>query len=340
MERAGCNLAVVGATELLGSEIVRVLTERSFPFVELRCFDSGAGVGERIEPEGPSAMVELLDRADFDGIDIAFFASSETVTAQWAKRAIEAGAIAVDASQLHAADPAVPLIVPEVNAPALEGLGAVRLIASPTASARQLAVALKPLRDLAGLKRVVVSSYQPVSEAGQVGIEALSRQTVDLLNGRSPEIALFSQRIAFNLLPQVGEFLEGGVSRAELQLVEQVRRLLEDATLAITATEVRVPIFFGIGQSISVETEQFLSAERAREALREAPGVLLQDDPTENEYPTPMTCIGTDAICVGRVRQDLSVPAGLSLWSSADNLRTGGALNLVAIAEILMRDRL
>ena len=187
---------------------------------------------------------------------------------------------------------------------------------------------------------MVVSSYEPVSGAGRAGIEELSQQTVALLSGRDVAVHVFPHRIAFSLLPQVGEFLAGGYTRGEHQLMAQTRRLLDDATLPITATSVRVPLFYGLSQSVSVETEQRLTAAQAHEVLRVAPGVLLQDDASAAEYPLPGTTIGNDAACVGRIREDESVACGLNLWVSGDNLRKGAALNAVAIAEVLVRDYL
>lgn len=334
------NVVVVGVTGLVGSEIVKVLAERQFPVAQLRGYASERTAGGEVEAGDRSLSVDLLERADFEGVDIAFFAAPEQVTAEWAGRATAAGATVIDLSQLYANAIDVPLVVPEVNPGAVSEYDARHIIASPTAAALQLAVVLSPLRDAAGLKRVVVTSYEPVSEAGRAGIDALSQQTIDLLAGRSPEVHLFRDRIAFSLLPQVGEFLERGYTRAEHQLMEQTARLLDHAGLAITATSLRVPLFYGISQSVNVETVEPLTAEAAREVLRSAPGVLLQDDPAQEEYPTPISAIGTDATCVGRIRDDPSIECGLNLWIVGDNVRKGSAINAVAIAEILVRDYL
>ena len=334
------NVVVVGVTGLVGSEIVKVLAERQFPVAQLRGYASERTAGGEVEAGDLSLSVDLLERADFEGVDIAFFAAPEQVTAEWAGRATAAGATVIDLSQLYANAIDVPLVVPEVNPGAVSEYDARHIIASPTAAALQLAVVLSPLRDAAGLKRVVVTSYEPVSEAGRAGIDALSQQTIDLLAGRSPEVHLFRDRIAFSLLPQVGEFLERGYTRAEHQLMEQTARLLDHAGLAITATSLRVPLFYGISQSVNVETVEPLTAEAAREVLRSAPGVLLQDDPAQEEYPTPISAIGTDATCVGRIRDDPSIECGLNLWIVGDNVRKGSAINAVAIAEILVRDYL
>ncbi|HUI28504.1 MAG TPA: aspartate-semialdehyde dehydrogenase, partial [Candidatus Kryptonia bacterium] len=278
--------------------------------------------------------------ASFESVDVAFFAAGEQITAEWAGRATAAGATVIDLSQLYAAEPDVPLVIPEINAEAV-GEHAVRgIIASPDPAALQLAVVLRPLQVEAGLKRVVVASYQPVSELGRAGIEELSQQTVALLSGRDVEVRTFPQRVAFNILPQAGQFLAAGYTRGEQLLIEQTRRLLGNPALAITATSVRVPVFYGLSQSVNVETEQPLAAADARALLGRAAGVLVEDDPSNGTYPSPMTAVGTDAICVGRIRDDDSTAAAINLWICGDNLRRGAAVNAVAIAEILVREYL
>jgi aspartate-semialdehyde dehydrogenase len=332
------SIAVVGATGLVGGEILNLLREREFPLGELRCYASersvGGGAGEREAP------VDLLDRADFDGIDIAFFAATEAVSAEWVGRATDAGAVVIDLSQLYANDPDVPLVIPEINAEAIADYHARRIIACPIADVVQLAVILRPLADAAGLTRVIVSSYQPVSEAGRAGVADLSEQTLALMRGEEAEVQRLHRRIAFNVLPQVGDFLEGGGTRNEEQIVVQTRRVLGRPDLAIAATSVRVPLFYGLSQSVNVETQQPLSADEARELLRGAPGVWLHDDPGANDYPTPMDAVGNEATLVGRIRADDSVEHGLILWISADNVRKGAALHAVGIAEILVREYL
>lgn len=331
-------VAIIGATGLVGTEIVNLMDERAFPVGELRCYASERNAGGSVGDRGVPA--DLLDRADFDGVDLAFFAAPEEISAGWVGRAVDAGAIVIDLSQLYAGDPEVPLVVPEVNAEAIAGYQARHIIASPTADAVQLAVILRPLAEAAGLKRIVVSSYQPVSQAGRAGVAELSKQTLALMRGEDADVQMFNRRIAFSVLPQVGEFLAGGATRNELQVVAQIRRLLDRPDLPIAATSVRVPLFYGLSQSVNVETEQPLSADEARDLLRGAPGVLLLDDPSTNEFPTAMDAVGSDATLVGRIRDDDSIEHGLNLWISADNLRTGAALNAIAIAEILARDYL
>jgi len=330
------GVAVVGASGQVGTEIVNLLDQREFPVGELRCYASersaGGTTGERAIP------VDLLDRANFEGIDIAFFAAGEQIAAEWSGRATAAGAIVIDLSQLYAADSDVPLVVSEINAEAAGDYAARGVIASPSASALQLAVVLRPLQVAAGLKRVVVATYQPVSELGRAGIDELSQQTVALLSGHDVEVQTFPQRIAFNALPHVGELLAGAQTRGEQQLIEQTRRLLGDPGLAISATAVHVPIFYGLSQAVNVETEQPLAADEARTLLSHAPGILVEDDPSAATYPTPATTVGGDATCVGRIRDDDSAVNAINLWICGDNLRRGSALNAVAIAETLIRD--
>ncbi|HVN86560.1 MAG TPA: aspartate-semialdehyde dehydrogenase [Candidatus Binatia bacterium] len=327
--------AIVGATGLVGAEIVNALHERQFPLAALQCYASdrsaGGTTGDR------AVEVELLDRANFDGTDLVFFAATERVVAEWISRATSAGATAIDLSQLHAGDPDVPLVMPAVNAATLAGYAERGIVAVPSPIALQLAGVLESLRAAAGLKRVVVSTYEPVSEAGRAGVEELSQQAVALLSGGDVEVQTFPQRIAFSVLPQVGEFLAGGYTRAEQQLINQTRRVLNDPDLAITATCVRVPLFYGSSQSVNVQTAEPLSAADARTVLGRAPGMLVEDDVSAGLYPSPLTAVGRDATIVGRIRDDESAEHAINLWLSGDNVRCA-ALTAVVIAEMLIRD--
>jgi aspartate-semialdehyde dehydrogenase len=339
MPKPAYSVAVIGATGLVGSEIVAVLAERRFPLSELRLYASLRSAGDEVQCGDLSTRVELLDAARLEGTDIVFLAAGEPVSAEWVTRAADAGAVAIDLSQLFAGDPDVPLIVPEVNAAELVGVVDRGLVASPNAPAVALAVALNPLHAIAPLRRLVVSTYEPVSSAGRAGIEELQQQTVELMNGRSVEQAVFPRRIAFNLIPHLGELLEGGASSEEQQTARALRRLLNEPELAVSVTRVRVPLFFGEALSVSIETDARLSASAAREALHGAPGVLLQDDPATQTYATPADAVGQDATCVGRIREDEAANA-LDLWITIDNVRKGSAVNAVQIAELLIRDHL
>jgi aspartate-semialdehyde dehydrogenase len=332
MKKSAYSVAVIGATGLVGAEIVSVLAERQFPIADLQLYASLRTAGDEVQCGNLTARVELLEGAGFEDTDLVFLA-------EWVERTTASGAVVIDVSQLFAADPDVPLVVPEVNAAALAGYIARSLVASPDAPAIALAVVLKPLQAVAGLRRVVTSVWEPVSGAGRAGIEELHQQTIELMNGRSVEPQLFPQRIAFNVLPQVGAFVAGGSSRDEQQTVAAVRRLLDEPELTVSVTRIRAPLFYGAGLSVNVEMLEPLAATSAQEVLRSAPGVLLQDDVTSQLYPTPAGAVGQDATIVGRVRADESVNV-LDLWVAIDNLRKGSAVNALQIAELLVRDYL
>lgn len=339
MHKTAYSIAVVGATGLVGTEIIAALEQRQFPIADLQLYASIRSAGDDLSCGNVRAPVELLERARFAGTDLVFFAAGEEVSAEWLERATAAGAVVIDTSPLCAADPDVPLVVPEVNAADLSGYATRGIVASPDAPAIALAVALKPLADAAGLVRVVCSTFEPVGGAGRAGIEELQRQTIELMNGRSANNEVFPHRIAFNILPQVGEFLAGGCSRAEVHIVAELRRLLADPALAVSVTCTRVPVFFGEAIAVNVETARKLGVAEARDILRAAPGVLLQDDLEAGSYPTAADAVGQDATLVGRVREDESLNV-LDLWLAMDNLRKGSAVNAVQIAEALIREYL
>jgi aspartate-semialdehyde dehydrogenase len=305
----------------------------------LHLYASPRTAGDELRCAGVSARVELLDGARFDDTDLVFMAAGEQVSAEWVPRATDAGAVVIDTSQLFANDADVPLVVPEVNADSLADYSQRGLIASPDTAAVALSIVLKPLSVAGMLKRVVACTIESVSGAGRAGIEELQQQTVELMHGRSVEVALFPHRIAFNLVPQVGDLLEGGASQGEQQTVDALRRLLDGADLGISVTRVRAPLFYGTAISMSVETVDAMTVADARQALRPAPGILLQDDVALASYSTPADAVGQDAICVGRIRADAASNV-LDLWIVFDNVRKGCAANAVQIAEILIRDYL
>ena len=335
--KTGYVVSVVGASRDLGREVRRVLADREFPVSEWRLHDTEGNLGAGEDDE---VGVTLIETADMRGVDLVFMCASETLTAQWITRSVDANCVVIDLTQLRAEEPSVPLVVPEVNPETLAEYRQRRIVTNPVAGATALALTLKPLDAFAHIKRVVVSSYESVSQVGAAAIEELSRQSVDLMSGRSVDPEVFPHRIGFNLLPQVGEFLAGGQTRGELLIEAQVRRLLDVPDLPITVTSVRIPVFYGQGFAVNIETEQPLSAETAHALLREAPGVALIDEVAENEYPTLASAIGNDDVFVGRVREDTSVEHGLNLWLTIDEVAKGGAVNAVQIAEILVRDYL
>lgn len=340
MQKSAYSIAVVGATGLVGTEIVATLEQRRFPLADLRLYASIRSAGDEIQCGDVRAVpVELLERARFDGTDLVFFAAGEQVSAEWMARATAAGAVVIDTSPLSATDPDIPLVVPEVNAGELSGYATRGIVASPDAPVIALAVALKPLADAAGLVRVVCSTFEPVCGVGRAGIAELQRQTIELMNGRSADNEVFPHRIAFNVLPHVGEFLAGGRSRSEVRIVAGVRRLLADPELPVSVACTRVPVFYGAALAVNVETARKLGAAEARDVLRTAPGVLLQDDLEAGSYPTAADAVGQEALLIGRVREDDSLNL-LDLWLAIDNLRKGAAVNAVQIAEALIRGHL
>lgn len=333
-----CNVAVIGAGRLVGRETLRVLRERQFPVGRLSVFDTVDYLG-RGDVEGAEPL-EPLEQAQLGGAEIVFLAATELLSVEWAPRAVAAGAVVIDLTQAFAEHPDVPLVVPEANPSAVADHVRHGIISCPAPGAIALAVTLGPIEAAAGLKRVVTATYEPVSAAGDEGIEELSAQTRELMNGRSVEPEIFPQRVAFNLIPQVGELLDGGESRAERQILTQVRRLLERPDLPISVSSVWVPTFFGQGYAVNVETEQPLGAAEACALLGQAPGVVLVDEASSDRYATAADAVGGEAVFVGRVRRDPSVAYGLNLWVTLDGTRKGAAVNAVQIAEILARDYL
>jgi aspartate-semialdehyde dehydrogenase len=336
-ERA--SLALVGATGLVGRQVVESLEERRFPLSSLQLYASPRSAGEEINCGSLAARVELLDTARFAGTDLVVIAAGEQVSAEWAGRAAESGALVIDTSPLFVDDPEVPIVVPELNAAALVEVRNRGIVASPDTVAIAAGIALSPLRQAAGLRRVVITTFEPVSGAGRAGIEELQNQTVHLMSGQGTENDVFPHRIAFNLVPQLGELLAGGNTREEAATIAALRRMLDAADLQIAVTRVRVPIFYGAALSVNIETEQPLSEDEVREALRPAPGLLLAEEMEETSYPTPADTIGDDATHVGRLRCDADLNL-IDLWIAIDNLRKGSAVNAVQIAELLLRDYL
>jgi aspartate-semialdehyde dehydrogenase len=339
MKKSAYSVAVVGATGLVGTEIIAALAKRQFPLADLQAYASLHTAGDEVQCGAVSAGVELLEAARFGDTDLVFLAAGEQISAEWAGRITESGAVVIDTSSLFADDPDVPVVVPEVNAAELAGFTNRGLVASPDPPAIAMAVVLKPLHSVAGIRRVVATTFEPVSGAGRAGIDELQQQTIELMSGRSIESTVFPQRIAFNALPQVGELLAGGVSRDEQQTVTAVRRLLNDPALIVSITRVRIPIFYGSALSVNIETAERLSAADAREVLRAAPGVVLLDEVQATAYPTPADAVGQDATQVGRIRED-EFASTLDLWIAIDNVRKGSAVNAVEIAELLIRDYL
>jgi aspartate-semialdehyde dehydrogenase len=334
------NVAVVGATGAVGEQMREVLEERQFPIGELRLLASERSAGQFLPFQGHQVPVRVLNEDSFKDIDIGLFSAGGSVSAKFAPLAVAAGAIVVDNTSIFRMEPDIPLVVPEVNPKEIANYKCRGIVANPNCSTIQMVVALKPIHDAARIKRVVVSTYQSVSGAGRKAMEELSQQVAALFNGREIKKEKFPHQIAFNCIPHIDVFLESGYTKEEWKMINETRKILGEPNLPVTATTVRVPVFVSHSESVNVETVVKLSAAEARRILREAPGVVVVDEPENNLYPTPIDAADKDATYVGRVREDESIANGLNLWVVSDNLRKGAALNAIQIAEILIRDYL
>jgi aspartate-semialdehyde dehydrogenase len=335
------RVVVVGATGNVGREMLQILSERQFPLAEVAALASSRSQGDRIDfgDTGEELVVKNIENFDFAGWDMALFAAGSAVSKAHAPRAAAAGCTVIDNSSLYRMDPDVPLIVPEVNAEALAGYKARNIIANPNCSTAQMVVALKPLHDAAGIKRVVVSTYQSVSGSGKKGMDELFSQSRNIFVGDPSEPEFYPKQIAFNVIPHIDDFLDDGSTKEEWKMVVETKKIL-DPKIKVTATCVRVPVFVGHSESVNVEFERDISAQEAQDILREAPGIMLVDKREPGGYVTPVECVGDYATFVSRVREDSTVENGLNLWIVSDNLRKGAALNAVQIAEMLGRKHL
>jgi aspartate-semialdehyde dehydrogenase len=333
------KVAVVGATGNVGREMLGVLDERRFPASEVVALASTQSVGTEVSFGDGTLKVKALDYYDFKGTDIVLMSAGGEVAKKWALKIAESGAIVVDNSSAWRMDRDVPLIVPEVNASALDGGIKKGIVANPNCSTAQLVVALKPLHDEATIRRVVVSTYQSVSGAGKDAMDELFRQTRAVFVADPIEAEKFPKQIAFNVIPHIDVFLDSGVTKEEWKMMVETQKIL-DPDIQVVATCVRVPVFIGHSESVNVEFEKPITAERARSLLRSAPGVLVVDKREDGGYVTPVEAAGEDATYVSRIRKDPTVEHGLAMWVVADNLRKGAALNAVQIAEALINRNL
>ncbi|MFN3479945.1 MAG: aspartate-semialdehyde dehydrogenase [Thermodesulfovibrionales bacterium] len=327
-------VAVVGATGAVGNEMIAVLEDRDFPVDRLRLFASERSEGIKLEFQGSEIPVETLKEDSFEGIDIALFSAGAERSKIWAPIAARSGCVVIDNSSQWRMDPEVPLVVPEVNPQDIKKHKGI--IANPNCSTIQMVVVLKPLHDVAKIKRVVVTTFQSVSGTGKKAMDELLQQTSDLLNFREVKCNVYPHQIAFNCLPHIDKFLENGYTKEEMKMVNETRKIMGDDTIRVTATTVRVPVFRGHSESVNIETEKKLTANEARAILSTAPGVVVYDAPEKNIYPLAIYAAGKDETFVGRIREDESIEKGLNLWIVADNLRKGAALNAVQIAEKLI----
>jgi aspartate-semialdehyde dehydrogenase len=337
----GYRIVVVGATGNVGREMLNILAERQFPADEVAAVASARSTGDEIDfgDSGKTLKVKNIDHFDFAGWDMALFAAGSTASKAHAPRAAAAGCTVIDNSSRYRMDPDVPLVVPEVNAHAIDGYRARNIIANPNCSTAQMVVALKPLHDFAKIKRVVVATYQSVSGTGKAGMDELFEQSRNIFVGDGAEAKVYTKQIAFNVIPHAGDFLDDGSTTEEWKMVVETKKIL-DPKIKVTATCVRVPVFVGHSEAINIEFENEISAQQAQAILREAPGIMLVDKREDGGYVTPIECVGDYATYVSRVREDSTVENGLSLWCVSDNLRKGAALNAVQIAELLGRRHL
>ncbi|MCB0221713.1 MAG: aspartate-semialdehyde dehydrogenase [Chrysiogenetes bacterium] len=340
MKKESYNVAVAGATGAVGRQMLQVLEERNFPVATLKPLASSRSAGTTVEFKGKEVTVQELTANSFDDVDVALFSPGGAVSQEFAPIAGKAGAVVIDNTSAFRMDPDVPLVVPEVNPGAIAGYTKRNIIANPNCSTIQMVVALKPLHDAAKIKRVIVSTYQSVSGAGQKGIEELSNQTKDLLAMKEVKCEKFAHRIAFNCLPHIDVFQENGYTKEEMKMTLETKKILGDESVIVSATAVRVPVFYSHSESITIETEKKLTADQVREILSKAPGVIVQDDPANNVYPLASEAAGHDETYVGRIREDLAFENGITMWVVADNIRKGAATNAVQIAERLIQDYL
>ena len=329
------KVVIVGATGNVGREILNILHERAFPIEKIAALASRRSIGTEVSFGDKTLKTTDLATFDFAGWDIALFAVGSETTKEYAPKSAAAGCVVIDNSSLYRYDPAVPLIVPEVNADAIHECKNKNIIANPNCSTAQMVVALKPLHDRATIKRVVVSTYQAVSGAGKEAIDELWDQTKSIYNpvdNKPP--TKFTKQIAFNVIPHIDAFMDSGDTKEEWKMIAETKKIM-DPSIKVTATCVRVPVFVGHSESINIEFEEFLDGDEARDILREAPGLMVIDKREDGGYVSPVECVGDYATFISRIRQDVTVENGINLWCVSDNLRKGAALNAVQIAEVL-----
>jgi aspartate-semialdehyde dehydrogenase len=337
MKKEKYNVAVVGATGAVGNEMISTLEQRNFPVDQLKLLASTRGAGTRLEFKGKSYPVEVLDENSFSGIDIGLFSAGGSVSEKFGPIAGRSGCVVVDNTSAFRMDPMVPLVVPEVNAHAIAQYPKKNIIANPNCSTIQMVVVLKPIHDAARIKRVVVSTYQAVSGTGKRAIKELEAQVLAIYKQQEVKKEVYPHQIAFNCLPHIDVFFENGYTKEEMKMVNETRKIMEDDSIRVTATTVRVPVFYGHSESVNIETEKKLTPDQVRTILSKAPGVVVVDNPKKFEYPLAIHAAGKDETFVGRIREDESIENGINLWIVADNIRKGAALNAVQIAEILIQ---
>lgn len=335
------NVAVLGATGMVGESLLSILEERNFPVNKVYALASERSAGESVLYGNKT--LDVLDVADFDfsQVQIALFSAGGAVSAKYAPKAAAAGCVVIDNTSHFRNDPQIPLVIPEINPERIADYKNHNIIANPNCSTIQMLVALKPIYDAVGIKKITVATYQAVSGTGKAAVSELIKQSMNLLNGQPTTAKVYSQQIAFNILPHIDEFLENGYTKEEMKMLIETRKILEDQNIVVNATTVRVPVVSGHSEAITIEMGRALTAQDARKLLETAPGVKVIDNPAKLEYPTAFRdAVGSDEVFVGRIRNGVEDLTTLNLWVVSDNVRKGAALNSVQIAELLVQDYL
>ena len=337
----GFNIAIAGATGAVGEALLDILEQRNFPVDQLFPLASERSAGSTVMFKGKPIKVQNLAEFDFTQAQIGFFSAGGSVSAEYAPKAGAAGCIVIDNTAHFRYDDDVPLVIPEVNSHRIADYTNRNIIANPNCSTIQMLLALKPIQDAVGIKRISVATYQAVSGTGKLAIEELAKQTAALLNGREVECNVYPKQIAFNALPHIDVFQDNGYTKEEMKMCWETQKIFEDESIMVSATCVRIPVFYGHSEAVQVETIAPVSEEQVRTMLTAMPGVVVIDERVDGGYPTAVSdSVGQDAVFVGRIREDISLPNGLNLWVVSDNVRKGAALNSVQIAEVLAKDLL
>ncbi|MEE9424821.1 MAG: aspartate-semialdehyde dehydrogenase [Methylococcales bacterium] len=339
MDNNKYNVAVVGATGVVGETMLSILEQRDFPVNQVYPLASSRSAGKRIQFKGKSLLIGDLAEFDFSQAQIGLFSAGADVSKVYAPIAGAAGCVVVDNTSQFRYDDDIPLVVPEVNPNAIEQYSKHNIIANPNCSTIQMVLALKPIYDAVGIERVNVCTYQAVSGSGKEGVEELVVQTSQLLNGKPIETNVYPKQIAFNVLPQIDVFMDNGYTKEEMKMVWETRKILSDDSIMVNPTTVRVPVFYGHSEALHIETREKISINSLRELLAQSAGLALVDEQKNGEYPTAVTeSANNDDVFVGRIREDISHPRGVNMWVVADNVRKGAALNSIQIAEMLVKN--
>jgi aspartate-semialdehyde dehydrogenase len=334
----GYNIAVVGATGAVGEVLIEILEERNFPIKNLYPLASEKSAGKTVMYKNKPVVVGNLAEFDFSVAQIGLFSAGGNISAEFAPKAAAAGCVVIDNTSHFRRDNDIPLVIPEVNPCKISEYSNKNIVANPNCSTIQMLLALKPIHDAVGIKRVNVSTYQAVSGSGKAAVSELAKQTAELLNGRDAECAVYPRQIAFNAIPHIDSFLDNGYTKEEMKMNWETRKILDDEDIMVSATCVRIPVFYGHSEAVQVETREAISVARARELLAQAKGVVVMDKREDGGYPTAVhEATGKDPVYVGRIREDISIANGLNMWVVSDNIRKGAALNSVQIAEELIK---